>query len=104
MDLVNGYRLAHDKQALMTSEYTCGMAIIRAGEIQTDWSHDGFKKHAEDNWMFEGENLAKDFDNEVDMVDAWIASPSHKKNMDEEYYNFGCVRCVGMRCAHYFSE
>lgn len=37
-----------------------------------------------------GENLARDFSNSKDVVNAWMASPSHKKNLlDKRYKDMG---------------
>lgn len=38
------------------------------------------------SYRFAGENLARDFTNPEDAIDAWMASPSHRENMLSEKY------------------
>src|SRR5581483_2396857 len=53
------------------------------------WAHnspDGvtpwvFIKHAGYDYVYAGENLARGFTTSTDVVDAWMASPSHRENM-----------------------
>ncbi len=42
------------------------------------------------NYLYAGENLAKDFANSEGVVNAWMASPSHRENMlKDEYQDVG---------------
>ncbi len=58
------------------------------------WAHnapDGtepwhFFKEAGYSYRFAGENLARDFTNPQDVIDAWIASPTHKENLFSTKY------------------
>jgi len=48
-----------------------------------NWSHDGVwetvKKHYD--YKVAGENLARDFDSDEAMIEAWMESPLHRKNL-----------------------
>lgn len=47
-------------------------------------------------YKFAGENLAKDFDTSVSVVEAWVASPSHRANLlNGNYSNIGIVAVNG---------
>ena len=49
-----------------------------------------FVSNAGYNYQHAGENLARDFSNPKDVVNAWMASPSHKKNLlDRRYKDIG---------------
>jgi uncharacterized protein YkwD len=58
------------------------------------WAHnapDGttpwvFYQRANYNYLYAGENLAKDFNDSKGVVDAWMASPSHRENMLSNRY------------------
>jgi uncharacterized protein YkwD len=42
------------------------------------------------NYLFAGENLAKDYDNPKEIISAWIESPTHKENiLNAEYVDTG---------------
>lgn len=68
------------------------------------WAHnapDGtapwvFIKGAGYNYIYAGENLARGFNNAPDVINAWMASPSHKKNMlSSNYQNVGFAVSTG---------
>ncbi|USN53297.1 MAG: hypothetical protein H6760_03985 [Candidatus Nomurabacteria bacterium] len=59
----------------------------------TPW--DWFKR-AGYSYKFAGENLAKDFSTAETLVDAWLASPSHRKNiMNANYTEIGIAVSTG---------
>lgn len=59
----------------------------------TPW--DWFKR-AGYSYKFAGENLAKDFATSESLVDAWLASPSHRKNiMNANYTEIGIAVSTG---------
>lgn len=59
------------------------------------WSHDGpdgttpwyFIKQANYNYTYAGENLARGFATSEEVVDAWMASQTHRENMLSPQYN-----------------
>lgn len=68
------------------------------------WAHnapDGttpwvFIKGAGYNYIYAGENLARGFNNASEVVNAWMASPEHKKNMlSANYQNVGFAVATG---------
>ncbi len=59
-------------------------AMVRANEIDENFSHtrpDGSEYWTADGNCVYGENLAKGYDNAEDVVDAWVASPTHNANL-----------------------
>jgi uncharacterized protein YkwD len=52
------------------------------------WSD--FIKEEGYDYLFAGENLAKDYDNSKEIISAWIESPTHKENiLNPEYVDTG---------------
>lgn len=86
---INQYRISLKQPELRWAENLCSLASKRIIEIQTDFSHQKFSS-IQPNILFPtycpyctriNENLAKDFFDEQTLVNAWIASPSHQKNL-----------------------
>lgn len=91
-DLVNEYRAENGLGALVVDESLSGGATIRARESSEVWSHtrpDGSDWWTVDTRLY-GENLGYGYDTASELVNAWIASPSHNANL---LGNFGTV-CV----------
>ncbi len=87
--IVNEKREAKGLEKL---EWSIGLeqaAQIRANEIENKFSHtrpDGTDYWTSNGNLVYGENLAKGYDSAEDVVDAWVASPTHNANlMDPEY-------------------
>jgi len=68
------------------------------------WAHnapDGttpwvFIKSAGYNYIYAGENLARGFNNASDVINAWMNSPEHRKNVLSQYYqNVGFAVATG---------
>ena len=68
------------------------------------WAHNSpegtepwfFFKDAGYVYRYAGENLARDFTNPQDVVDAWIASPTHKENLfSSKYQDIGVAVIEG---------
>jgi len=76
---------------LSLSQQLSNAALSKADNMfaQNYWAHnspDGktpwvFIKAAGYNYIYAGENLARGFTNAQDVVNAWMASPEHRKNM-----------------------
>lgn len=108
---INNYRLENNLNSLIRYPNLCKLAVERVTEIQTDWSHEGFKNRDDaiyvdycnnDNLICTsaGENLAKgQFKSEEQLVLEWIKSPEHNKNMLSDYN----VQCVAANNNHYVS-
>lgn len=99
---VNTYRQGRKLSTLSTHPALCEMAAVRAKESVTNWSHQGFYSKAnalQRKYRFAEvvENLVKDY-SEPKVVPAWLASPTHKRNLDVRL-RYGCVRCFNTNCA-----
>jgi len=99
---VNTYRQNKGLSILSEHDALCSLASIRAKESVTDWSHNGFfakAKVVQNNYGFAEvvENLVKDY-SEMEVVPAWLNSPTHKRNLDVNL-KYGCIRCYELNCA-----
>jgi len=66
---------------------------LRAQEASTCWSHDrpnGLPYYSADDRIW-GENLAKNYSTPQDVINAWLNSPSHKKNMLNGKFKGACI-------------
>ena len=91
LTLTNEERSALDLEPLQTNDKLNQAALAKAQHMldQQYWSHsspDGvqpwtFIKDSGYVYKYAGENLARDFDNSQDMVDAWMNSPTHRENI-----------------------
>ncbi len=96
--LINEYRISKDVSPLLHDPKLTQLAIIKVEDMirndyfahysplyQMPWELAGL-------FMYEfhtfGENLARNFVNARDVVDAWIASPSHHDNLLKGHYEF----------------
>jgi len=84
--LINLLRL----NPLILDDHLSQLATQRAEIVYSDWSHNNWKSSFKDtDCAYQGENLAKDF-NDVQAFFAWYKSPTHKKNMiDENFKTIG---------------
>jgi uncharacterized protein YkwD len=56
----------------------------------TNYKWSDFIKDQGYNYIYAGENLAKDFENSKEIISAWLESPSHKENiLNPEYVDTG---------------
>lgn len=99
---VNTYRQSQGLSTLSEHDALCSLALIRAKDSVTDWSHKGFFAKAEviqNSYGFAEvvENLVKDY-SEIEVVPAWLDSPTHKRNLDVNL-KYGCIRCYQLNCA-----
>lgn len=86
---VNAYRASLKLSPVQTSDETCAFAKIRAEEIATNFSHDGFNRRAKSHslpykhWTVITENIAMTSDYKV-VEKMWEHSPGHAKNMRDD--------------------
>ncbi len=74
-------------QAKANDMFSKGYWAHNAPDGTTPWV---FVTHSGYSYLYAGENLAKDFANSEGVVNAWMASPSHKENMlKKEYEDVG---------------
>lgn len=78
--LVNAYRVENGLKVVIESKSVCAYAKLRAEQVKSDWSHNGFLYTKEQPkpgfWV---ENLAKGFD--VPPIEAWKKSATHNANL-----------------------
>lgn len=104
MNELNKYRASKGLSAVQTSAETCGFASVRAAEIVSNFSHDGFQSRIDrkslpyKSWTKVTENIAMT-SNYMDVVKMWENSPGHAENMraDTPYV---CVRQSGKYFAY----
>ena len=92
---VNVYRASLKLKPVQTNDETCDFAKIRAAEIATNFSHDGFNRRVKTHtlpykrWHVITENIAMTSDyKEVEKM--WEHSPGHAKNMRDNT-DYVCV-------------
>lgn len=87
---VNQIRLANGLSEVKYSASLEGASSIRVNEITEKFSHqrlDGSDFYTVDSSSVWGENLAKGYNSADEVVDAWMASPSHRANILSANYN-----------------
>jgi len=91
MEIINDYRIEQGLEFLEIDQYVCDIASQRSAEIVNDWSHNGFYilDHPS-QYSSRGENLARDFQTDLEIFNGWLNSPTHKDILDGDY-NFGCI-------------
>lgn len=98
--LTNQKRQENGLAPLSLNQQLSAAALNKANDMfaQNYWAHnspDGktpwvFIKGAGYNYIYAGENLARGFNNAQDLINAWMASESHRKNMlSGNYQNVG---------------
>ena len=81
---VNEIRIANGLSAVQHSASLETTSVVRANEITTKFSHtrpDGSDWYTVNANLQYGENLAEGYSSADDVVNAWMASPSHRKNI-----------------------
>lgn len=92
---VNNFRAGKGLAPLTARSEACFFANMRAQEIITNFSHDGFTTRINSNtlpypsYSSVAENIAMN-PNPNDVVPAWINSPGHNANMSKDV-PYGCV-------------
>ena len=83
---VNAYRASFNLPPVKSSTQVCAFATLRAKEIVTHFTHDGFNTRTADHtipydkWARATENIAEAPDYQ-EVVDLWAKSPEHAANM-----------------------
>ena len=105
--LVNKWKYDNKQQPYKRNEILCNLALTRSEEIKTDWSHDGFSnKDLGNTYQAKfGENLYRTTsgDNEQTVLNAWLTSPGHRKNLDDKQFTQMCIACQDEYCVQIFS-
>ncbi len=90
--IVNEWRFQNDYPAYKKSEFACSVAEKRLPEVKNNWSHDGFSYEKYCKSCYLGENLAKGYIDAGTTLHKWLMSPSHKKNLTQDYTH-SCIKC-----------
>lgn len=95
-ELTNQRRLEAGVAPLRFNQKLAAAAQAKAAYMFTQnfWAHNGpdgttpwkFVTDVNYDYMYAGENLAKDFENSSDVVEAWMASPTHRDNILQPRY------------------
>lgn len=110
--LTNQERKKIDLQPLVVNSKLEASATVKACDISEKlyWNHvspEGVKPWDLINeqaycYRVAGENLAKDFNDEADIVSAFMKSPTHRFNvLKEDYKEIGIGRCGRILVVHY---
>lgn len=103
-DLINEFQINHSDRSYIQTPKVCAFAEKRIVETRTEWSHAGFYNHLQEfTYTKLGENIIKGYASEKATLQAWLASPSHRKNLTDAY-RFSCLRCEGNRCVQIFAD
>lgn len=105
--LTNSQRLQNDLKPLITSDKLNQAALAKASDMFANnyWSHTSpsgmepwyFISQADYQYKHAGENLARDFNNSKEVISAWMASPTHRKNiLDPRFENIGVAVVSGL--------
>jgi uncharacterized protein YkwD len=81
---VNEIRIANGLSAVQHSASLETTSVVRANEITSKFSHtrpDGSDWYTVNADLQYGENLAEGYSSADDVVNAWMASPSHRENI-----------------------
>ena len=94
--LINNYRISKNVLPLQHDPKLTQLAIIKVDDMLNNRYFDHYSPLYQMPWELAGlfnydfhtfgENLARNYVSAKDVVDAWIASPSHHDNMLKEHY------------------
>lgn len=94
-DLVNQERVTNELEKLTLSNELCNIADVRAKEIYSDFSHNGFDAYSSDikndfNTIYVSENIAKWARNASEVMSGWMNSSGHRANiLNGNFENIG---------------
>lgn len=79
-------------------------AQVEAQRITTDWSHNGYAETARKYYKYNkiGENLARNYSNDDEIINAWLNSPTHRAVLLDCSYRHAGVGRVGSHVAMYY--
>ena len=88
-DLSQKYRIDNGLPIYEKSDFLCSIALSRLPEIREKFSHELFFYHSQNGDYCRGctlgENIAVGVLTEEETMQKWIASPSHKENLDKPF-------------------
>lgn len=95
--ILNEHRVKLSLPELRIDDRLCKYALRRAKETEADWSHNAYVDNR--NFFYEnvcqecsgaGENLAKDYLYENEIVNGWLKSDAHRRLIEGDF-NIGCI-------------
>lgn len=107
--VVNNWKYGNDGYYYEENSVLCKYAEIRVSEIKSNFSHIGFRNlndkiYKESKLGELGENLSKDFFSfESELLDRWLNSPTHKKNLEYDFTH-SCIKCRDGYCVQLFGK
>lgn len=102
-NLVQKWRKDSGYAKTLKNQYLCTWAKKRSIEIQTDFNHNKMVEYNKSLKSGIGENLSKDIPNAINVLSAWLRSPTHRENL-ERNYKYSCIQCTGTYCVQSFSD
>lgn len=103
-NIVNNWRESKGFPRYQVDAGTCNLASARVIEIQNEYSHKMFFNHLNDfRHTLLGENLSDGYSNETEILDNWLNSPTHAKNLYDPFTH-SCIKCLNNRCVHIFAS
>lgn len=106
LSITNKVRVAHGDSTLSLNSELAKAAANKAADMfgKNYWAHiapDGvtpwvFIKNSGYDYLYAGENLGRGFSDSQDLINAWMASPSHRDNMlSDKYKDVGFAIATG---------
>jgi uncharacterized protein YkwD len=104
--LVNDWRYENNLKPFTKNEFLCGLAEQRSIDIQTSPTHDKFFQDVASlsGQISFGENLVEHAITEQAVLDAWLNSPEHRKNLEDTRFTQMCIICQNNYCAQELSS
>lgn len=90
-NLINDYRASKGLNKLVLDPSLCPFTDKRLSQMHSDYSHKGYK-NIPFKYVTAGENIATGYDNDKELVAAWIDSPEHLAIIIKPDYTSTCVR------------
>ena len=104
---VNEIRMANGLSAVQYSASLETTSVVRANEITTKFSHtrpDGSDWYTVNADLQYGENLAEGYNTADDVVNAWMASPTHKANILKPDFNTCAISTTTQNGRTYWAQ
>lgn len=103
-EVVQNWRSENSYALYTEDERVCDIATIRLNNIKDDFSHSKFLEKASYlRYKDFGENLARDFSTEEEVLNGWINSPGHLANLQKSY-KYSCIQTDGRNVVQMFAN
>lgn len=105
--LIQQWKQKEDGYTYSIENNLCKFAEERVNEIQNVNNHKAFYNWKDKQYLSQyntiAENLANDWIEEDKLLDAWLNSPGHAKNLKDDY-TYTCLRCMKNKCVQLFGN